>query len=597
MKRTALLLILLLVLCMATAAGGDDIKYALSMFHFNIQYVAGGLEGFFPFWDPIPSWEINAAETEDMIVTESFEPIVDLFLEHPDWTVTLEMQGYFLDVLADRHPDVLNKLRTLAKAGGAEMVSFHYSDQLFIAYPYEDWRRSVELTIATFEKHDIPLSGTVFCQEGQASPGMAAAMEQYGYDVMVWPKNLWIYQHGDFDAAPYYTFGNINLIAGAKGVNDPVNGVYVNWTFFGDGELLATGDMDPYFPWFFKHRPAEVQAYEDNLQSLSDQGYVIGAVGDYVQALKDAAVPVASPPELMGGTWQPGSTDGTHRWMGGQGLIWFKQERDNFVRTTGALAHRELLAAETVADQAGIDARDTLDQAWRLLALGQVTDATGINPFRGEIEYGIAHMNEAMRIAREVIDQSKQALGYDDVIIDTAANTATEGTEPDDTQQPTIDAPVGIEVTGKARQIDQQWYGLSEDPLIAKLILTFSAKEADAFWTLETRFAGQAGPIEFSAGLAEDQVLSFDRSQFVFEHFYLPLPNGLIGLGNDLFAIKDMAYVHLAAQVFTASPDVVFRDETATWYETQRHVYYVVEGKQAALDFANTLNVTPTLFR
>lgn len=593
MKLVVMILLIVLLMGAAGLADAEPIKYALSMFHFNIQYVCGGLEGFLPFFPPIPSWEINAEEVEDQIVVESFEPILDLFAAHPDWTVTLEMQGYFLDVLAQRHPGVLDKLRTLAKNGGAEVVSFHYSDQLFLAYPYEDWRRSVQWTMEVFDQYDIPLSGTVFCQEGQAGPAMAEAMETYGYEVMVWPTNLWSHQVGEFTAAPYYTFGNLKMIVGAKGVVD--GDVEVTWTFFDDGEKLATGDLDPYFPWFFKHRPDSVAAYETKLQGLVDSDWVIGSVGDYIQALVDAGVEPAQPPSLMGGTWQPNSTDGTHRWMGGKGLIWVKQERDNYVRTLGALAHREMVAAQTAAQAAGLDEQDALDEAWRLVALGQVTDATGINPFRGEIEYGIAHLGEAMRIAREVIGRAKQALDADQLKIDVAAGTATEGTPPENPAPMT--APIAIETRARAREVTEQWFAVSDDPFVARLEVTFSAKEADAFWDIEVTFPGEAGPIEYSPALADDTILSLDRSTFVFDHFYLPLANGLIGLGGDLYVIKDQAYVHCAAQISPDDPDVAFRDETAAWNESHRHVYYLVEGKQAALDFANNLNVSPTLYR
>lgn len=594
MKTSLIYLLCILLLFFVVGSSGADIKYALSMFHFNIQYVCGGLEGIVKGLGPIPSWELNAIETEDMIVEESFEPVVNLLMGHPNWSLTFEMQGYFLDVLAERHPDVLANLRTLAKAGRAEVVSFHYSDQLFIGYPYEDWKRSVELTIDTFAKHDIPLSKAVFCQEGQASPGMKQAMEEYGYEVMVWPKNLWSYQYNDFDADPFYTFGNIKMIAGAKGVSDPVNGVYMTWTFFGDGELLATNDWDPYFPWFFKHSPTAVAEYEDRLQSLEDQGYVIGAVTDYVDALENAAITPSTPPDLMGGTWQPSSTDGTHRWMGGSGL-WGYDERDNFVRTLGATAHRELLAAETMNEQADLDMRDQLDQAWRLLALGQVTDATGINPFRGEIEYGIAHMGEVVRIAAEVIESGKTVLRLNMAKIDTKTGTVTEDgppMEPDD-----VAAPIDIEINVVGRDVVETWYEVSDDPLIYKLEISFSARDENNFHKIEVLFPGAAGPIEYSPGLMDEQVVSFDRSQFVFEHFYLPLANGLIGLGNGKYLVKDQAYCHLSAQIYTANPDVIFRDETAGYFEEHKWVFYLVEGQTDALDFALNLNVTPTLYR
>jgi hypothetical protein len=597
MKRTLLILLTLglLLLCI-TGAQADPIKYALSVFHFNIQYVAGGLEGLIPAPLPAwPTWELNAIGTEDMIVVESFEPIVDLFLEHPDWSVTLEMQGYFLDVLAERHPLILEKLRVLANDGGAELVSFHYSDQLFLAYPAIDWQKSVQLTIDTFEKYDLPLSGTVFCQEGQAGPGMAQAMSDFGYDTMVWPKNLWIYQHGEFDAAPYYEFGDGSLVVGGLGVNDPANGVFTTWTFLDDGEKLATSDFDPYFPWFFKHNPDSVQAYEDALQALAEDDFIIGSVTDYVADLQAAAIEKSALPSLMGGTWQPASTDGTHRWMGGKGL-WGNQERDNFVRTAGAIAHRELLGAQTVTDTLELDEQERLDQAWRLLALGQVTDGTGINPFRGEAEYAIAHFGEVLRIATDVIDQAKSNVGMFNIRINTATGDVDEPERPP-VFAPTA-APVELEINTIGRDVTKVWYSVSSDPAIYKLVLDFSAKNpGPLFNDINLRFIGADGPIQFSPALQDDQLLSYTREDFVFEHFYLPLANGLIGLGDNLFLIKDTAYCHLAAQIFTASPDVVFRDETAGWEESNRYVFYIVEGEEAALEFANLLNVTPTLIR
>ena len=125
----------------------DEHKYALALFHFNIQYVAGGLIGLLPeprnlleLWMLL--WEVSAEEVEDQIVRESLEPILDLYGSHPDWGVDIELQGYFIEVLAERHPDVLEKLKALVLAGRVELVSFHYSDQLFIAYSREDLERS-----------------------------------------------------------------------------------------------------------------------------------------------------------------------------------------------------------------------------------------------------------------------------------------------------------------------------------------------------------------------------------------------------------------------------------------------------------------------
>ena len=81
-------------------------KFSLSMYHFNLQYVAGGLTGIIDN----PDMEYNEEEIEDLIITESFTPILDVLLDHPTWGFDLEMQGYMLEVISVRHPNVLQKM-------------------------------------------------------------------------------------------------------------------------------------------------------------------------------------------------------------------------------------------------------------------------------------------------------------------------------------------------------------------------------------------------------------------------------------------------------------------------------------------------------
>src|ERR1043166_7050237 len=61
-------------------------KFGLSLYHWNVQYVSG------------------SRETEDALVKQSFDPVLDLYLAHPTWHTTFEMQGYMVEVLAERFP-------------------------------------------------------------------------------------------------------------------------------------------------------------------------------------------------------------------------------------------------------------------------------------------------------------------------------------------------------------------------------------------------------------------------------------------------------------------------------------------------------------
>jgi len=598
----ALLALTLLLFAPAESRAASH-RYALSVFHFNLQYVAGGLVGLFP--NPVAPWELTAEQVEDSIILESFEPVLDLYLAHPSWGTNLEMQAYFLEVLADRHPAVLEKLRRLSTSGQAEVVSFHYSDQLFLAYPRSDLERSLELTRQVFDRYGIPLSPSVFCQEGQASPAMPALMERFGYEFMVWPKNLYRYQHGAPDPAmPYYTFGSRWMVLGPESVtyDDGTEEIQVRWTFLDDGELLATGDWDPYFPPFFKHDPGAVAAYERELLDLEAQGFQVSTVGRYVRDLLDLGIPAADPPPLLEGTWQPDSTDGIFRWMGAGGLF-SAQEKDNDVRSLCAVAHRELEAAETVTEALPPALKNerarVLEEAWRLLFLGQVSDATGINPFRGEVDYGISHASEALRIAREVIEEGKRALGWTGPVrIDTETRRILPA-EPVVTDPAPLDpAPLPVSVAAPGRVNSVTWRQAGTEPALYRLDLEFSPREGPGPRTIEVTFPGDPDRIVYGPALQEEEPVSVSRSDFVWEHFVLPLPNGLIGLGQGRWLIKDTGRVHLGAFVFAGSPEVTFRDETARVAEPVHWRFYLLEGSvEQATSFANRLNIRPTLLR
>ena len=584
--RAAAMAMAMASLCAAAPARAEPQRFALSMLHFNLQYVAGGLVGFYTLPDPL--LELSEAEVEDLIVVESFEPVLDLLARHPTWGANLELQGYMIEVMAARHPGVLDKLRELAEAGQVEVVSFHYSDQLFMAYPRRDWEESVARGKAVFAEHDVPLSGVVFCQEGQAGLGLAPRMAEHGYHTLLWPKNLFSYQRAETPAPLYQLADGVQMVtsrdlAFAAGGDD----FDVRFWFVDDGELLATAENNPYFPELFRETPEAIAEAEAELVALEESGYRIATVGAYVAALNERLEPVPPPP-LLDGTWQPNSTDGIKRWMGGFGL-WWDDERDNDVRSILALAHRELVAAEAAAAAAGLDASEEVAAAFRLLALGQVTDATGINPFRGEIEYGLAHATEVLRLARDLVRRSKDALGIDAAVIDVAAGTVVPAIgEPAETP---VEAPFELVVSAGDRTVEQRWTATADGHL--RVEVAFGAADERI---VSVTFPGVEEDIVYTQGLT-DAPVHVPRDGFVFDHFALALSDGLIGLGGDRFVIKDQARVHLAAVIRPETGDVVFADETMPSGEPTTWVFHVVEGEAAAAAKARALNVLPTVRR
>ena len=58
-------------------------KYAIGMFHFNLQYVAGDYR------------------IERRIITESFYPVLQFFEKNPQYKSDIEIQGYAIEVYAN----------------------------------------------------------------------------------------------------------------------------------------------------------------------------------------------------------------------------------------------------------------------------------------------------------------------------------------------------------------------------------------------------------------------------------------------------------------------------------------------------------------
>jgi hypothetical protein len=567
-------------------------QFALAVMHFNIQYVEGGTYGLWP--TPHTAWEASDEQLQDLIVTQSLDPVLDLYAAHPTWGTDIEMQGYMLDVIGQRHPDTLAKLQALAGSGQIEIISFHYADQYFIAHAHDDWSRSADLTKATFAKWGVPLSTSVFCQEEQSGPGMASAMVEKGYATLVFPKNLFSYQLGPTVApAPLYQLGGVQMVTTNSGTytvgSDTVNLV---WTFADDGEKLATNGLDPYVVPSFVVDPAAVSQYGAQVAALEASGYEVTTVGKYAAAVTAIAPPPQAPP-LLDGTWQPDTTDSNFRWTGGAGGH-VTDERDDDNQSLAVVAHRELEAAETLARVAGIDASADLQSAWRLLFLGEGSDATGVNPIKGEVEYGLAYDGEAMRIARDVIVRAKAAMGASAVGIDTQTGTVTPG-ETAPSPPPATDAgPIAVTTGGSDdRPGTVAWASVDQGHWLVSV--TFAAGTSGQ--SLSVDLQGTAGDIVYTPALL-DAPVQIPRSAFAFDTYDLPLTDGLIGLGGGWWVVEDEGRGHVAAEITRSSGDVVFHDDTAPPTEQVTWVFHLLQGDVAtAAALAQSVNILPKVWR
>ncbi|MBM4389103.1 MAG: hypothetical protein FJ088_15295, partial [Deltaproteobacteria bacterium] len=381
-----------------------------------------------------------------------------------------EFQGYFLEVLLERYPEVVEKMRTLAERGQVEFMSFHYSDQLFLAFSRRSMEVSYELTKEAYDKACLPLSPVVFTQEGQYGEGMMPFMLEHGYKTLVLPKNLYKYFHGEDDpVAPFYELRGGEVVISRGFSNGEVE---VAWHFVDDGELLLTNGADPYLGMFFAYKEESKNKFIKEMQDFEASGFWVTTISEYMKRLGETETKPGELKPTPDGTWQAGNSDNFYAWMGRAGL-WGETERDNEVLTGNFRAEALLKAAENcVAEgvkQGKIESNefgDDLKSAWRELMFAQVSDATGWNPWAGEVNYSLTHNKNAVDKAEQILFACRESFDEDilavearmgGIVVPCTVLQTLVSVIPDE-----VEPPIAVAIDKGGFDVDEKWYSMGE---------------------------------------------------------------------------------------------------------------------------------------
>ncbi len=546
-KMTVFLATVCLAVLGLSAHAGEG--YVLNMYHFNMQYVAGS--------------DKAAAEG----TKKGLEPLLDLYLKHPDWKADFEMQAQYLDYMAANFPQVLDKLKKLAKNGQAEMVSFHYSDQLLLAFPRLDEERSLQLTKEIFSKHGIPLSGVIFTQEAQMGEGLCALGKKWGYSIAVMTAGPYNWFQDD-PGLPYFDCRGLALLKAENPDIPPeqekiedVNGVKVKWYFLGDGELVVTGGISPYFGALFQANKGRIKKVEDDFAKLQQEGYKIATISEYVDALRRSKIEPRPMKPILDAPWRPEDDSGVFTWMGKYVM---PGEDDWGIRTQNWQTRSWLVAAE----KAGIS-WDQLRESWKNQLDAEVSDSTGWYPLPVELRY-------SPEKSRMVVDAVKKLCpacqpGELKLELEKIAPKAL---------------PVAAEVTG-AQKSELKFFSVKDR---AGLFAVEAKIKAGADTSLT--FPLRGNELVYSPALLEDQVARIPLDRIKPSDFYVGAPNGLAGLGQDLWLIRDNQAGTVALGMDMVNKQIHFRVQKASGKEIFYRVYIFKGSEKDALEFANALNQT-----
>lgn len=559
-------------------------KYSMSIYHFNLQYKAGDAGSYFD------------------LIRASFVPFVKFFNENSNWKASLELQGHMIGFLGRHFPDELDLLVKLNQRDQIEIVNVHYSDQVYLAYPYRDMQMSNKFNEEIFERYGLKRSGVFFAQENFFGEGAEKYMTENGYTVALLNQHFYRHHHEDKKFAPYYRYKNIDaLIKGAHGykADDKSLKVEQRFSYWDDGELaFARGNS--YTPGY----GASEEAYENHRRKyrrLELQGYKMVGVEDYINRIKELDLKPVELGPVTDGSWNMRYYGGVYLWMGTYRLPW---ERDGEIRSETYRTRNILLATEKLVgwcEKQGINVdvynRNDLKLAWKHMLLGEVSDSTGQTPVLIEIYYTPKEMRDCVwycnRIIKSLIKKGnkkgiKIPIGkFIDTGLDAEDSDVVKSEKPlfygsYDTPgyeiKPELEnrismSELNVFLSGKVtlkrarkRSIDFAGYkqglprGIAGEhiifdltwhpkysPFISRVMSFFREQNNEGFtdW-YDYQVGAYAGLIlphhgdelVYCPALMEDEPRRYNLDQFDFGRTWIGLPNGLIGLGKDTYVIK-----------------------------------------------------------
>ncbi len=540
-------------------------KYAIGMFHYNFQYVAG-------------DYRIEAR-----IVKESLYPALKFFEKNPKYKADFEFQGYAIETMAEEYPEVLKLLKKLINRGQIELVIAHYSDQFFIAYPALDLQKSIEISDKILDKYGIKRSRIFFGQEIQYSPGLAYALKGT-HDVVVTSSDPHRYYRGETQPLVNVKYGDDSILGLIGAGEKHLQNLDWEWSFLDDGEVFNTLDYNSDFYLV----PEQEKKSIDHFKKLASEGYEFVTMSKLVEIMRnDKDYQIPDYDFIPEGTWNM-SVCGPFMWMGRQrsGV-----ETDGITRALCYELRGEILAAERLIAYAKSQGKDVtalqewVDKAWRHLLLSEVSDSSGWTPWLVEVQYTANEVANARNLLKKIFDALANMLDEKALLVNTKSGNvqASGGTSTNQASDDYLPIPFYVRAAGYEASVKK----IQDD--LYQLDITCMAPEDRG---TEIAFGTAEDGLSYSAGAGEETIVKIPTD---LKHDpAMALSNGFLYLGNGYSIIKDCSVEHIAATWRQKEKKVVFREELNKENPSMTMRFYVFKGsEEEAHQLANELNTWP----
>ena len=586
-------------------------KVSLGIFHYNAQYVAGRRDSY---------WKQTRA---------SLIPQLKFHKHHPNWKCDLEISGHHLLFLERHFPAVLETLRQLNNKGTIELVTVHYSDQIYLAYPKRDLLESIKICDEIYAKLGLIKSPVWFGQENFFGEGIIRVMKETEYKIALVNRNQYSYFHSDVPQAPYYRFKGYDADILLSGTNGQKNLVEQTWNFWGDGEL-AFARANIYFPNYGPSSKKYATRVARSRQQEID-GVEFLTISEYIAWCKQEHLQPAELHPLLDGSWNHFQYGGAYLWMG---TSRFPFERDGDVRSLTFQSRAKILAAEIMvaaAQQEGINVdveTRNLRVAWKHQLLAEVSDSTGQTPVKIEVVYSIVEAQRALEIAEKIICAVLKKLHQTSYAVETKSGKLLQESEyydlssgrrthiSYDTFRKSLNLHFWLQniklnstrisfykVGSNRYDIDLSFYSKYTHFYQRVLSLLRTRKKKGLARALEDHICNYSGmwwnwnssTIAYCPATMEEQPVEYALTEFENGRQWIPAPNGYLQVRPDLHVVKHNlvgnthicftcdAQNHRMGLILLNPPRTPF-----LW-----RLSFIQGSREQAITLANQLNVWP----
>ncbi len=369
----------------------------------------------------------------DLLVKQGELPLLEIYEKHPRVKASLFISGYTAEYLAEKHPQVLEKILAGARRGQFSIGSYTYSHPLLSLLPFDDVKKQVTAGKEVLEKtlsiktdsfllpefswdFSLPL---IFEELGIKWVGIYAEMiglgETYTYPELVYMKGL----NGTRAKAVVgkrdisYLYDELSAGKSASLLVEKISNTMLPnenssqdrfLAIKADAEFLYTGGVgffqssnkDITFVDELPHIPCveEVDRFLTEMEKLAEEGLVEFVLSDEIASREENILEVMV--ENISGhadmsAWQKGSEKINKMTSWARTKVMEAEHLLKVARLSGKIVPEETL--------------EILERAWKALLCSETSDARAFNPHPSKKIYAAEKAIEAAKLSEEFAEK------------------------------------------------------------------------------------------------------------------------------------------------------------------------------------------------